>query len=695
MMSNYFEKLDSFTAPNEENRFLGKTSPQSNKPLVPISKLGTTFGEKTHGQNSTILSNMIASIRQGTGLLQLAIQTPTNAQVGGGISSVGKTQRQAIKEVIKASEIEWEGLEMPTSNMTNMSGFDSQQGGFSEEKRQDDLRHVKEAIQFAADIGAGGSIDIWSQEFYRDISSASFKDKDSTPFKDFENFDENIHAKKMLVDDRTGQAIQLHTKHLGGQNNPLISVPKWKRAKESGVGPDGVPFDKNDYLDAEGNKLVADPNNKQFIMNRVPEWNPKKKRFESEQLSWTKFKDYAKQRNEEEGLNLSPEEWWQRSQLENSYAQARAQAIYHTQRYEKEKRELERLVKVKKTFEEMEKGKDRNQLIAEGLLVPGDQAMSSAGQMLGHEEYISKSELIRRNIEELKHGMRHTHEASGHADAQAEAVWDNIKHIKPVEKYAKEKTWDSYADLGIYALQETKEHNPIKPISVGPELGWPQGYGGHTEEFIEIIKGARQKMVEKMMQDDKFSHEYSKSQMEELAKKHIKGVLDTSHLSMWYSHFPKKDIHETEEHHLERFNKWYLEQMDKLAKAEVVGSVQIVDSATGDHRHLPVGEGIFPTVDAVKRLKEKGWDGAVISEGHEEETTGELGKIQYSLWAEFGASIGDTGYHFGTSTGGGNSFGNIYGGFGGAAGYRAPPNYIVGGYSPSNEWKLWSEVPFE
>jgi hypothetical protein len=28
-------------------------------------------------------------------------------------------------------------------------------------------------------------------------------------------------------------------------------------------------------------------------------------------------------------------------------------------------------------------------------------------------------------------------------------------------------------------------------------------------------------------------------------------------------------------------------------------------------------------------------------------------------------------------------------------GYTAPANYIVGAYAPSNEWRLWSEVPLE
>jgi len=704
-MSDYFEKLDQYLAPAEENRFLsGNTTgsegaPKLNKPITPISKLGTTFGEKTGGQNSTILSNMIASIRQGTGQLQLAIQTPTNAQMGGGVSSVGKTQRQAIKEMLMASEIQWEGLEMPTSNMSNMSGFDPQQGGFSEQKRQDDLRHVKDAILFSAEIGAGGSVDIWSQEFSRDISDASFQKTDKTGFKDFEGYDQDVNATKMLVDDRTGQAVQLISKHLGGQNNPEISIPMWKQAKEHGVGPNGKPYNPGDYLDAEGNGLKPDSNDKNFIMSRVPEWNEKEKKFESQKMKWSEFKEYSKKRNQEEGVNRTAEEWWQRTQLENAYAQQRAQAIYHTQRYEKEKAELDRLVSALKEYKKMEAGKNEKELMMQGLLVKEQGGSSLASQYHGigqSRKWLKKSEIIEQSIGDLKQSMKHVHESSGLADAQAEAVWANIQHVKPVEEYAKEKAWNSYSELGIFSLEQTKQHNPVKPIVVGPELGWPQGYGGHTDEFIEIIQGSREKMVEKMKQDSFYSKQYSEKEMKDLAKKHIRGVLDTSHLSMWYSHFPKKHPHETEKEKLGRFNKWYLKQMDKLAEADVVGSVQIVDSATGDHRHMAVGEGIFPTVDAVKRLQEKGWDGAILSEGHEDEAT-DPGKIQYSLWSEFGASIGgggSTGYHFGTNSAG-NAFGNIYGGKGGAAGYRAPANYIVGGYAPSNEWKLWTEVPLE
>lgn len=697
-MSSYFEAMDRYLAPQEENRFLNPSvgsegGPKLSKPITPISKLGTTFAEKGQGQNSTVLSNMLASIRQGTGQLQLAIQTPTNAQLGGGIASIGKDQRQAIKEVIKASEVQWEGLEMPTSNMSNLSGFDPQQGGFQESKRKDDLRHVKDAILFTAEIGAGGGVDVWSQEFYRDISDASFQKKDKTGFKDFEGWDENKHANKMLVDDRTGQAIQISAKNLGGQNNPVISVPVWKRAHSNGVGPDGTPYQKDDYLDAEGNKLKPNSDDKNFIMNRVPEWDPETAKFESKKMKWDEFKKYAQERNQEEGVNRSPEEWWHRVQLENQYAQQRATSLYHSQRYTKQANELKRLIKAKEQYEKMEEGRSEDDLIKLGLLVPDQNPQTQGGQLLPVENYVKKSKIIEDSIAEIKQGIKHTHEASGLADANAETIWENIQHIKPVEEFAKDKTWDSYAELGVFSLEQTKRHNPVKPITVGPELGWPQGYGGHTEEFIEVIEGARNKMVEKMMQDQVYAEKYKKSEMKELAKKHIKGVLDTSHLSMWYNHFPKEHPHEDEQSRLKRFNKWFVKQMDRLAEADVVGSVQIVDSATGDHRHLPVGQGIFPTVDAVKRLQEKGYKGPILSEGHEDEAS-EPGKIQYSLWSEFGASMGGGGYHFGAPSGG-NAFGNIYGGMGGAAGYRAPPNYIVGGYAPSNEWKLWSEVQLE
>lgn len=677
-MTDYFAQLDKFLAPGEQNRFLSGSdngNAHSNKELLSIKQLGSTFAEKGTRGNESVLQSLTSAIRQGRGQLQLAMQHDYRQPMGGGIASIGTSQRQAIKEMIQVSGITWEGLEMPTASFANVSGLDPQRSGFSEQKRAEDLRHIKDAIQFSGEIGAGGNVDVWSQEFQRDISSASFQQKDDAGFIDFKGYDPDTHATRMLVDDRTGQVSQLTAQSIGGQGNPTISVPLWKQNK------------RGRFIDAEGNELRTDYNDKNFIMSRVPEWNEQEGKFKSKQLTWSKFQEYSKTLNQQSGENKTPEEWWQRIQLENAYAQQRAQAIYHTQRYDKEQKNLQDMVKARKEYERLEKGKSEDELIKEGLLMP-----VRTSELL-QPEYKKKSEVLNEDIESMKRNMQHTFETSGQADARADAIWENIQHIKPVEEYAKQKTWDSYAELGLYAWEQTKHHNPSKPIAVGPELGWPTGYGGHTEEFIEIIKGARQKMIDQMRKDSRFARKDDK-ELQQVAKKHIKGVLDTSHLSMWYNHFPedKDNPHETEQQRLKRFNNWYLKQMDRLAEEDVVGSVQIVDSASGAHRHLPVGEGIFPTVDAVKRLREKGWDGAIVSEGHEEEANNP-GSTQFSLWNAFGASIGQS-YHFGTP-GQGNSFGNIYSGNGGAAGYRAPPNYVVGGYSPSNEWKIWSEVPLE
>ena len=676
-MTDYFEQLDKFLGPEEQNRFLSgaDTGNAPSKDLVSIKQLGSTFAEKGRG-NETVLQSLVSAIRQGRGQLQLAMQHDYRTPMGGGIASIGKSQRQAIKEMIKVSGVDWEGLEMPSGSFSNVTG--RVQGGFDDQKRQEDLRHIKDAIQFSAEIGAGGNVDVWSQEFDRDISTAEFQDKDDAHFENFKGWDPDKHARRYLVDERTGRVMPLAASDIGGQGNSKISVPIWRRNEQG------------QYVDAEGNILDPDYDNKDFIMNRVPEWDEEKKKFESKQLSWTEFQEYAQQLNKESGADRTPEEWWQRIQLENAYSRERAQAIQFSMRYENEKDELNKLVEARDAIKRLEEGKSEDELVQEGLLVPQPGGGSTQGGQFLPNEWKKKSEIMEESITQLKRSMQQNHEISGQADARAESVWQNIEHVKPVEEYAKEKTWESYADLGLYALEQTEQHKPSKPIAVGPELGWPQAYGGHTEEFIEIVEGSREKMVEQMRQDSRFARKTDK-ELKELAKKHINGVLDTSHLSMWYNHFPEKQG-ESEEKRLKRFNNWYLKQMDKLADAGVVGSVQIVDSASGAHRHLPVGEGIFPTVDAVKRLREKGWDGAILSEGHEEEPANP-GSTQYSLWNAFGASIG-TGYHFGTPRGG-NSFGNIYTGNGGAAGYRAPANYIVGGYSPSNEWKSWSEVPLE
>ncbi|MFW5865666.1 MAG: TIM barrel protein [Nanoarchaeota archaeon] len=694
---SYFKELDKYLAPQEENRFLDGPKkgedggPKLSDPIVPIGQLGTTFGETDprSGQES-IIGNMLRSIRQGTGQIQMAMQSsPDGPGIGGGIAGIGKEKKQAIKEIIKASEIDWQGLELPPSHMSNLSGFDTRQNVFSEEKRRKDIQNVRDAIRFSAEIEAGGGIDVWSQEFPRTISTAKFNRTGSpdAKFESFEGFDENVHDVRYLVNEKTGRLQAIQAASIGGQEGlNYIEIPRWKKDKQGNL------------VDAEGNPLKPDLDNPRYLMERVPEWDEKNKEFKSDKVDWKTFqKKWVPNLNRREfGDDMSrwktPEEWWFRiNNVERQYAQQRGQAIYHSQQYEMEKNRYDKLLEAKKIAENMEQGKSEEELRQMGLMEPS--SMSGGGGQFITPDYKKRSEVISEELNQLKRRMQHTHESSGQADAMARNMWAVKDDVKPVEQFALDKTTDSYAELGMEAMRETMRNKGKlkRPIQVGPELGFPDNYGGHPDEFIEMIQKSRNKMVEKLKKDPKIFSQYGPDGIKELAKKHIAGMMDTSHLSMWYNHFPKKNEKESESQRLKRFNKWFKKQMYKLGESGTVGSIQVVDSAAGPHRHLPPGEGVFPTVEGVKEMQKAGFNGPVVSEGHAEEST-DPGKIQYSLWNEFGASIG-TGYAFGG--GGANAFGNIYGGIGGAAGYRAPSNYIVGGYSPSNEWQLWTEVPLE
>jgi len=707
---DYFRGLDKYMAPREENRFLsGKTvgedgAPDLSKPITSIKNLGTTFVGNRTNFGSDILGGLTSSIRKGSSSLQLAGIT------GHDLGFTGSSRRQAIKEALKASEVSWDGLEFATTQdggVTGLSGFDLKSGQFNDQRREMDKRNVREAIRFAAEIGAGGGVDLWSREFTRSISG-NFEG-----FQDFEGADLNKDVIYSLVDERSGRMVhQFQTGQLGGQGMSKISVPEWRRAKENGVDSNGVSYSKGDFLDALGNKLNADINDPNFIMNRTPEWDEEKKEFKSTQMDWNEFKTYADSLNKDFNINLSPEEWVGRIQMEQQYAQLRASAVYQEQHYERSLEELNEVMKLAKNKSQFEselnnslesskkiisKLNEFNEKISSGKQLTEQEqqeAMFLEQQQKQNQDRISEYRQVLKSIERIPSmqlGIQHTQETSGRADAQAKLAWENVNHIKKMEDYGKQKSFESYAELGIEAMKQTNSHDVAAPIYVGPELGWPEGYGGHTDEFIEIIKNSREEMVNQMKHDSHLRNKYTDSQMKELAEKHIQGVMDTSHLSMWYNHFPKQGD-ESEEQRLKRFNDWYLKQMDKLAEANVLGSVQIVDAATGDHMHLPVGEGIFPTVEGVKRLQKGGFKGNIISEGHFHEDI-DPGSTQFSLWDSFGGSIGSYGGHFSTSRAG-NSFGNVYSG-NGAAGYRAPPNYIIGAYNPSNDWQLWSGTPLE
>ena len=81
--------------------------------------------------------------------------------------------------------------------------------------------------------------------------------------------------------------------------------------------------------------------------------------------------------------------------------------------------------------------------------------------------------------------------------------------------------------------------------------------------------------------------------------------------------------------------------------------------------------------------------GDIISEGHSEEGWAGQGRLLTEPWRAFGSPI--AGVSPG-QRGGLNTWGGMQSAY---FGRTASTNYVVGAYVPSNEWTLWSDVPFE
>lgn len=620
-----FKTLPSYHPLDKADEFMSQEEPKLEEPIVPISQIGSTVPE-----HDPVFKNMVqtvqANIRRGVGTMQLVMQTPPESAIGGRAKAYGKEIREAIREVVKANEVKLKGIEMPTQ-MNNLSGFDGQQRIFSEEKRLQHVQEVKDTLKFAADIGSGGGVDIVSFEFPRPVNEATWQPRKSTGVVDDSKMkfkNEGETSVTGVVDKRTGQIMMTRI----GETQFLF------RDKEKG-------HRKIDQLYNDQGKPI-DP----------VEWK------------WEDFQQWAKDESSKEvddfkqrfGRLPTPEELYFHSQIDQQIEQYSGQVAYYNQYVEQEEE------KIKRINEMMEKEKKANN---ERTVEQLKHRLDLAKQQRDH--FIDSVKSAKQHIAEFNH-------------RKSEMV--------SMHEYGVEQTTQSYADLGIAAMKETKSNPRAKTdLYVGPEIGWPGQYGGHPDEFREIVNKSRQKMAERLVKEHQ---EISRKEAEVLAKRHIKGMFDTSHMGMWWEHWDKSDTNKSEAQHFKDFEKWYNGEIDKMIKDDVIGSIQVVDSQTAAHGHLPPGQGIFGDVikETVKKLKRAGFSGMIVSEGHEEEKFGE-GRILYKTWEHLGGYTGKPLY---SAQFPGRSWSQMQHSY---MGRTYSPLYMFGSYAPSNEFKLWSEVPFE
>jgi len=282
-------------------------------------------------------------------------------------------------------------------------------------------------------------------------------------------------------------------------------------------------------------------------------------------------------------------------------------------------------------------------------------------------EYIPRKDALKLEEERLKQQLIGNQSTVASALEQQKKILSEMNRFKPIEEVGIKKTADTLAKAGIKAMMETDLHKKElkEAIYIAPENLFPDFYGSHADEMIRIVEESRKDMVKKLV-----ARNYSESDAKQKAETHIRATLDTGHLNEWRQHFKGSE---------KEFKKWYLDQVQKMVDKKILGHIHLTDNWGYDDEHLTPGQGNTPNKEVFKMLEKAGFKDFITEVGSFNANT-----ILPDTLAEFGSPV----YALGRNM----SMGRVrHGHFG----YAAPSNYIVGAYAPSNEFRLWSEVPLE
>ncbi len=663
------------------------------------------------GSTSTV-PGILAKIRTGAKTLELGLGNRPGGKGGQGGHSAGmygEKQRTALRESAKANRVDFT---LHTS--VGVQGLAGQgQQGFSRETKEMSVQEIKRALEFAADVGQGGPVVVHTGEYQRPMKSSKWNEKEGKWKGKFEWYDnEGDRGSYQVVDTRTGQVIQ------EAKRGKTISRPVWKRFqsgdeqwdKNSGrsyTDKNGNTVREGDYIDYWGNKVSRG--------ERVPVWDEANQTFEIQQLTWDKLGEEAKDLTNEardfwkNNRNASKDVWensrWRRFQdaksvdevevyeeeahvisaLETNAASSRAFAQQYVQDFNENIELLEKMKKAREIYQQIQDATSEEEKWRLKKQIPVDRH----GFIPADEKY--PVELIDQDIKRIQGRIRQARDSAAGQQSQAQDQLETLKHIQSAQTYALKEAYDSYARGGVYAWEKSRELERKgklkKNLNLAMENLFPEAYGAHPDEIIDLVQKSRNRMKEIMVQRG-----HNAQEAEKAAKQSLSMTFDTGHMNMWRKYW-KGDDKKTPEQNNKEFDQWALEMTGKMVKAGVIGHVHLDDNYGYQDEHLAPGEGNTPIREMVKILKENGYDGELIVEPGADFTTDNGGfQSVMKTWQHFDTPIMGTGNSYARSTGKGKKWGNIqYGHFG----QNAPPYFTFGAYSPSEDWTLWTGVPLE
>ncbi len=169
----------------------------------------------------------------------------------------------------------------------------------------------------------------------------------------------------------------------------------------------------------------------------------------------------------------------------------------------------------------------------------------------------------------------------------------------------------------------TKDYEDIdvikRPLYLAPEnIMAGYGYMDSLEEYKAVIRTSWDEFAKKLMSKEsmysKIREDYEKEtgikidsyeKAIQVAKNHIGGTFDNAHAGVWLKYF-KREGDESEEHRIERFNKWLNTEAENMAKEGIIKHIHFNDTQAKDDDHNLLGSGILDIHDLRERLRRAG-----------------------------------------------------------------------------------------
>lgn len=611
----------------------------------------------------------------------------------------GFKQRQALVEMGKANRVDF--TTHSTVGVYGLAGMDHRSGNFSKEAQNASLQEVKRAIEFAADVARGGPVVVHTGEFQRSSDVDWNKQgKWANRFSLYEG--EEKEAIFSVVDKRTGGVLQRARK------NQDVTRPVWLTA-ENDDSAKGVK--KGDYVDYFGSKISD-------LARRVPKYNEATGNFEVEKMTWQMVEHEAQKMTKEaqdtwqqwknnkisddewqktiwvrfsdaqrkEDVRVRPEEAWVLQGFQTTVANNEGWAHYYGRTFEdsvKGLKELHQILPILRQQEEAAKG-DEEAMRRLRKKVP---TMAARLGLVEASEDKLPSEVVEEQIRQLDRQLQQAQESASSQWARAEEARDHMRNAESADTYALKVAAQAYADAAILAMRKTQELGPLakKPLQLALENLFPESYGSHPDELIDLVMRSRATMVEKLKTQFRMSEEMAQKKAED----HITATFDTGHLNMWRRHW-KGDVNKSIAENDKEFNTWMLDKIKEMSQKKIIGHVHIDDNYGYHDDHLAPGEGNTPIRDMLKVLKENGYKGEMIIEPGADYTTDQSGFSSVTkTWRHLGIPTYGSGTGLAMQKRTWDQVG--YGWFG----QITPPYFSFQPYTPSEDWTLWSGVPFE